>query len=60
MRLKLVITSVRDNRILAEKSEGKKSLGKSRRRWDGNIKMHIKWMCCDVDRIKLTQEMNQW
>jgi hypothetical protein len=30
------------NSILVEKSEGKRSLGRSRRRWEDNIKMSLK------------------
>jgi hypothetical protein len=42
--LQVVINSMRDNRILVEKSEGKNPLARYRRRWEENIKMHIKWL----------------
>jgi hypothetical protein len=32
-------------RILAEKPEGKRSLGTSRRRWEDNIRMDVREMC---------------
>jgi hypothetical protein len=43
--------------ILVVKPEGKKSLGRPRRRWDNNIKMdliEIKWG--GMDWIELTQD----
>jgi hypothetical protein len=48
-------------RILVGKSEWKRPLGRSRRRWEGNIKMDLReigW--CDIDRIDLAQDGDQW
>jgi hypothetical protein len=43
-------------RILVGKPEGKRPLGRSRRRWVDNIK--IGWNC--VDWIDMAQDRNQW
>ena len=36
------------HRVLLEKSEGKRPLGKPRRKWEDNIKMYVKEMDCDT------------
>jgi hypothetical protein len=48
-------------RLLVGKPEGKKPLGRPRRRWVDNIKMdlgEVGWG--DVDRIGLAQNRNRW
>jgi hypothetical protein len=48
-------------RLLVEKAEGKRPLGRPRRRWVGNIRMDLRevgW--CDVDWIGLAQDRNRW
>jgi hypothetical protein len=48
-------------RILVGKPEGKRPLGRQRRRWVENIKMdltEIGWD--DVDWIELAQDRDQW
>jgi hypothetical protein len=48
-------------RILVEKPESKRPLGKPRRRWVNNIKMNLReigWG--DMDWIDLVQDMDQW
>jgi hypothetical protein len=48
-------------RILMGKPEGKRLLGRPRRRWVDNIKMdliEIEWD--DVDSIELAQDRDQW
>jgi hypothetical protein len=48
-------------RILVGKPEGKRPLGRPRRRWVDNIKMYlgdIGWD--DRDRNELAQDMDQW
>jgi hypothetical protein len=48
-------------RILVEKPEGKRPLGRPRRRWVDNIKMEIRgigWY--GLDWIDLVQDRNQW
>ena len=48
-------------RVLEEKSEGKRTLGKPRRRWEDNIKMDLKEMGCGgVDWIELAQDSDRW
>jgi hypothetical protein len=45
----------------SEKSEGKRPLGKPRRRWEDNIRMGLReigWKC--VDWIHLAQGRVQW
>jgi hypothetical protein len=46
---------------LVGKPEGKRPLGKPRRRWEDNIRMDLRereWE--GVDWTNLTQDMNQW
>jgi hypothetical protein len=48
-------------RLLVGKSEGKRPLGKPRRRWAENIRMglgEVGWS--DVDWIGLTKDRNRW
>jgi len=48
-------------RILAEKPEGKRSLGKHRNRWDDNIQMDLQEVRCGgMDWIELDQGMDSW
>jgi hypothetical protein len=48
-------------RLLVRKPEGKRSLGRPRRRWVDNIRVDLKevgWG--DVDWIGLAQDRNRW
>jgi hypothetical protein len=48
-------------KILVGNPEGKRRLGRPRRRWADNIKMdfrEIEWNC--MDWIKLAHDRNQW
>jgi hypothetical protein len=48
-------------RILVRKPEGKRPLGRPRRRWMDNIKMDLRDIKCDdMDRIDLSQDRDQW
>ena len=48
-------------RVLAGKPEGKRPLGRPRRRWEDNIKMDLQEVGCgDVDWIELAQDRNRW
>jgi hypothetical protein len=48
-------------RILVRKPEGKRSLGRPRRRWVVNIKMDLEEIGWDgVDWIDLAQDGDQW
>jgi hypothetical protein len=48
-------------RILAGKAEGKRPLGRSRRRWKDNIKMDLKEIGSGgMDWIDLAQDRDQW
>jgi hypothetical protein len=43
------------------KPEGKKPLGRSRRRWAGNIKMDLQEVeCGGMDWIELAQDRDSW
>ena len=43
------------------KSEGKRPLGKPRRRWENNINMDLQEMGCeDMDWIDVAQNRNRW
>jgi hypothetical protein len=48
-------------RILVGKPEGKRSLGRPRRRWVGNIKIDLREIGWDgMDWIDLAQDRDQW
>jgi hypothetical protein len=48
-------------RILVGKPEGKRLLGRPRRRWVDNIKMDLRVKGCDgMDRIYLARDRDQW
>ena len=48
-------------RALVRKSEGKRPLGRPRRRWEDNIKMDIQEVGCGgMDWIELPQERDSW
>jgi hypothetical protein len=47
--------------LLVGKPEGRRRLGRPRRRWVDNIKMdlgEVRW--CDVDWIGLAKDRNRW
>ena len=47
--------------VLVGKPEGKRPLGRSRRRWDDNIKMDIQEVGCgSVVWIELAQDRYRW
>jgi len=37
-----------------------RSLGKLRRRWEDNLRMHLKQVGKNVDRINLAHDRDQW
>jgi hypothetical protein len=46
--------------VLVEKSERKRPLGRPRRRWEVNIKMHLQEVgCCVMDWIDLVQDRDR-
>ena len=48
-------------RVLVGKPEGKRSLGRSSRRWEDNIKMDLREVGCDPgDWIHLSEVRDQW
>jgi hypothetical protein len=48
-------------RVLFGKPEGKRSLGRPRRRWEDNIKMDCQEVGCGgVDWIELVQDRDRW
>jgi hypothetical protein len=48
-------------RVLVGKPEGKSPLGRSRRRWEDNIKIDLWEVGCDgMDWIELAQAMGSW
>jgi hypothetical protein len=48
-------------RVLVGKPEGKRPLGRPRRKWEGNIRMDV-WEvgCKGMDWVDLTQERERW
>jgi hypothetical protein len=48
-------------RVLVEKPEGKKPLGRPRHRWEDNIKMDRQEVGCEgMDWIGLDQDRDRW
>jgi len=48
-------------RVLVGKAEGKRPLGRPRRRWEDNIKMDLQEVeCGGVDWIELAQDRDRW
>jgi hypothetical protein len=49
------------NRVLVGRPEGKRPLGKPRRRWEDNIKMDLREIRIDgANWIRLAQDRVQW
>jgi len=47
--------------VLVGKPEGKRPLGRSRHRWEDNIKMDLQEVGCGcMDWIELAQDRNRW
>jgi len=47
--------------VLVGKHEGKRSLGRPRRRWEDNIKMDLQEMGCGgMDWMELAQDRDRW
>ena len=48
-------------RVLVGKPEGKRPLGRPRRRWEDNIKMGLQEVGCgDMDWMELAQNRDRW
>jgi len=48
-------------RVLVGKPEGKRLLGRPRRRWENNIKMDLQEVGCGgMDWIELAQDTDMW
>ena len=48
-------------RVLVGKPEGKRTLGRPRRRWEDNIKMDLRAVACDAGEwIDLAEERDHW
>ena len=48
-------------RVLEGKPEGKKPLGRPRRKWEDNIKMDLQEVgCVGMDWIELVQDRDRW
>jgi len=45
-------------KVLVGKPEGKRPLGRPRRRWEDGIRIDIDWV--DVEWIQLAQDRNRW
>jgi hypothetical protein len=47
-------------RILVGRPEGRRPLGRPRRRWEDNIKMDLQAVGWGMDWIKLAQDRDRW
>jgi hypothetical protein len=48
-------------RVLVGKTEGKRPLGRPRRRWEDNIKVDLEEVRCSVmDWIEMVQDRDRW
>jgi hypothetical protein len=48
-------------RVLVWKCEGKRPMGRPRRRWEDNIKVNVQGAGCGgMDRIKMAQDRDRW
>jgi len=48
-------------RVLVGKPEGKRALGRPRRRWEDNIKMDLQEVGCGgMDCIEVAQDRDRW
>jgi hypothetical protein len=57
----LIILSFDANNILVGRPEGRRPLGRPRRRWEDNIKMDLRGIGFgDVDWIHWTQDRDRW
>ena len=53
--------STSEYRVSVRNPEGKRPLGRPRRRWEDNIKMDLRELCCDQgDYIALAEDRDQW
>ena len=48
------------HRVLVGKPEGKRPLGRPRRRWEDNIKMDLREVVGGGDWMELTQDRPRW
>ena len=48
------------HRVLAAKPEGKRPLGRPRRRWEGNIKMDLQEVGVGGEWMELAQDRDGW
>jgi hypothetical protein len=47
-------------RVLVGKTEGKRSLGRSRRKWEDNIKMELQDVGWVMEWIDVAQDRDRW
>jgi len=48
------------HRVLVGEPEGKRQLGRPRRRWEDNIKMYLRKVGGSGDWMELAQERDRW
>jgi hypothetical protein len=58
---RIILQSINTIRVLVGKSEGKRSLGRPRCKWEDNIKMDLQEVGCEgIGWIKLAQYRDTW
>jgi hypothetical protein len=56
-----MVERIRAYMVLVGKPEGKRPLGRSRRRWEDNIKIYLQEVGCDsMDWIELAEDKERW
>jgi hypothetical protein len=64
MRLALHVARMEERRgvyrVLVGKPDGKRPIGRQRRRWEDNIKMNLEVQCGGMDWIELAQDRDIW
>jgi hypothetical protein len=56
----LCVIVIQHTGFLVGRPEGRRPLGRPRRRWEDNIKIDLKEVGCGMDCIELAQDRDRW